>query len=254
MSGSFDRRGQLVIGDGRLLTFLGKKRSGKSIMALSFFMSYPGDRIVIDVAGDDGPSGAGVVDLTGTVEDLPRRWPEHRRGEDGGPMTLRYVPDPGSPTYLEDMDAVVALAMRHGNTCLLIHEMGDLAQSNRTPAHTRRMLRQNRHRRITALMAAPRPQTMDPLVLAQSDVVYVFELMNPHDRRRIAESIGWDPSSFDAAVHDLARHEYLRFDSNEAKPADDGQDLRLLHVDPLPEELVARVERYARGQTAVPTI
>jgi hypothetical protein len=250
VSGSFDDKGRLDIADGRLLSFIGKKRSGKSVMALSYFMSYPGDKIVLDIAGDDGPTGKDIIDLEGNADDLPRKWPDGKR--DGNrPMTLRYTPDAGSSTYVEDMDQVVALAMTHGNCCLLIHEMGDLAQSNRTPPHTRRMLRQNRHRRVTALMCSPRPQTMDPLVLQQSDVVYVFETMNPHDRRRIADSIGWDPRAFDESVHALGPHEYLRFDSNELKPETDAdEDPRLVHFDALPEPLVRRVERYARGQVA----
>lgn len=253
MTGSFDERGRLVIGDGRLICATGKKRSGKSILAMSFFMGYPGDKIVIDIAGDDGPRGDDVLALEGTADELPRRWPDAKR--DGQkPMTLRYVPDPGSPTYREDMDAVVGLAMHHGDCCLLIHEMGDLAQSNRTPAHTRRMLRQNRHRKVTAIMCAPRPQTMDPLVLQQSDVIYTFETMNPYDRKRIAESIGWDPASFDDAVHALGKHEYLRFDANELKPdeadgdGDGGEDPRLVHFPPLPETLVRRVEAYRDGK------
>lgn len=248
MSGSFDKHGRLDLADGRLVTFIGKKRSGKSIMALSFFESFPGDKIVIDVAGDDGPMGAEVLDLKGTVDDLPRSWPDAARDGDR-PMTLRYVPDPGSATYREDMDAVVAMAMRHGRCCLLIHEMGDLAPSNRTPTHTRRMLRQNRHRRVTGLFCAPRPQTMDPLVLQQSDVIYTFEVMNPHDRRRIADSIGWDPASFDEAVHALGPHEYLRFDANELKPdADEDGDPRLVHFDALPPDVVRHTQKYARGQ------
>jgi hypothetical protein len=132
--------------------------------------------------------------------------------------------------------------------------MGDLAQSNRTPAHTRRLLRQNRHRKVTAFMCAPRPKTMDPLALQQSDVVYVFEQMNPDDRRRIADSVGWDPKGFDRAVLDLGPHEYLRFDANEPKPPDDiDEDPRLTHWPALPEPFVRRVQRYAAGQQRADT-
>lgn len=250
MSGSFDDRGALDISDGRIILCVGKKRSGKSILAKLIFQSYPGDKVVIDVAGDDGPMGDGVLTIRGKVDDLPRRWPEEQRDEDK-PMTLRYVPDAGSSTFREDMDAVVGLALAHGlnqrhrgriGCCLLVHEIGVLAPAHRTQPHTMRALMHNRHNALTLVMCGPRPQVVDPLVLQQADVVYVFETMNPTDRKRLAESMGWHPVDFDEAVHDLARHEYLRFDANEMKPDAGEDDLRLVHFPPLPEDVVRTVK------------
>ncbi len=110
------------------------------------------------------------------------------------PMTLRYVPDPGSPTELEDMDAVVGLAMSHGKKTghcgLLVHEVGRLTKGTKTPAHTRRLLMHNRHHHVTAFLMGPRPQDIDTLVLAQADLVYVFEMPNPRDRERVAATVG----------------------------------------------------------------
>lgn len=247
MSGSFDGRGQLVIGDGRIISCIGKKRSGKSVLALMLFRAYPRDRIVIDVARDDGPMGPGIIELTGRVDDLPRSWPEHRR-EDGKPMTLRYVPDPGSATEQEDMDAVVGLAMHHGNCCVLIHEIGRLARSNRTPPHMRRLLNHNRHSKVTAIFCGPRPITIDPLVIAQSDLVFTFDVPNRNDRDRIAENIGWDKDAFSEGVSSLKRHEYLRYDANEEKPDDEdpeAADVRLVHFPALPEESVKATLEWA---------
>jgi hypothetical protein len=249
MSGSFDERGQLDLADGRIILCVGKKRSGKSILAKLIFASYPGDKVVIDVAGDDGPMGEGVVQIHGDVSSLPRRWPEAQRKDDQ-PMTLRYVPDAGSSTFREDMDAVVGLALSHGRRqrdrgkvgcCLLVHEIGVLAPANRTQPHTMRALVHNRHNALTLVLCGPRPQVVDPLVLQQADVVYTFELMNPTDRRRLAESMGWNPQDFDEAVHDLGKHEYLRYDSNELKPDGDEDDLRLIHFPALPEDAVRSV-------------
>lgn len=254
MSGSFNDRGELDIADGRIILAVGKKRSGKSILAKVLFASYPGDKVVIDVAGDDGPAGDGVDELHGDAETLPRRWPEHRRrqGPDNRPlpMTLRYMPDAGSPTFAEDMDAVVGLALSHGRRqhdagrigcALLIHEIGVVAPANRTQPHMRRALAHNRHNHLTLVMCGPRPQVVDPLVVQQSDLIYTFELRNPADRRRLAETMGWNPADFDDAVLNLRRHEYLRFDANEDAPDPgdaEGEDIRLMRFQPLPEDVV----------------
>lgn len=255
MSGSFDKRGNLDIARSPIITCVGKKRSGKSVMGLLWFQQYPGDRVVIDVAGDDGPtaaSGPDVVELHGTVDELPASWPESER-RDERPMTLRYVPDAGSPTFLEDMDAVVGLAMAHGDCMILIHEVGRVAPANRTPPHMSRLLQHNRHRGVSAIMCGPRPQGIDPLVIAQADLTYVFELPNPNDRKRVAETIGWDPGDFDAEVHSLRQWEYLRYDANEDAPdGDTAEDTRLRHYPALPADVVAQVERWAHAGISRP--
>jgi len=249
---SFDRNGDLDPSRGIIVVCVGKKGSGKSVMGLLLFRAYPYDKVVIDVAQDDGPWGPDVIDLHGTVEDLPRRWPEHLRKDDGAPMTLRYVPDPGSPTFREDMDAVIALVMAHGkrtgHCAVLVHEMGRLAPAGQTPPHTSRMLEHNRHHHVTAILCGPRSQDIDPLILMQADLVYTFELQGAADRRRIAENIGWNPREFDAAVDDLGPHEHLRFDANEPKPdSDDADDLRLVHFPALPPDVVTATQRWAKG-------
>jgi hypothetical protein len=251
-SGTFDAAGQLDPRQGVIISCFGKKRSGKTIMADRIFMSYPGDQVILDITGNDGPHGPDVINLTGTVANLPHKWPEWRRQYDRHdrpvPMVLRYVPDAGSPTQAEDMDHVIGLAMAHGNCGILVQEIGVLAPANRTQPHTRRLLMHNRHAGVTAIFCGPRPAGIDTLVLAQSDLVYVFELPSPADRRRIADTIGWDPDEFDQAVHDLGAHEYLRFDSNMIKPADGAPDFRLISCPRLPDHEVAPVMAWAQGQ------
>lgn len=259
MSGTFNSRGELEPSAAALIGCFGRKGSGKSIMALVYLRSWPYDAVVIDVAGDDGPVphklGEGthdVFDMHGTVDELPTKWPEGLRHE-GRPMILRYLPDAGSDTELADMDKMVGLAYHHSDdprpVMLVIHEIGRVAPANRTPPHMRRVLNHSRHRRLTAVFCGPRPQTVDPLVLAQLDLTYVFELQNPADRRRIAETIGWNPADFDAHVDDLGRHEYLRHDAREEKPVtEDEPDRRLVVFEPLPEDVVASTKKWASGE------
>jgi hypothetical protein len=248
---SFDRSGRLDPSRGMIVACVGKKRSGKSIMALTLARSWPRDLVVLDIAGDDGPAGPEVIDLSGAADELPRRWPEWRR-DDRRPMIVRYAPDSGSPTHTDDMDAVVGLAWSHGDCALLVHEMGVLAPANRTPPNVRRVLMHNRHRGLTLIMAMPRPQGVDPLAIAQADLLYVFDLPNKRDRERVAETIGWDTAELTTAVAGLGPHEYLRYDANEPPPAPGQPDRRLMHFPALPADLVAQVQSWAQP-SAVPT-
>lgn len=244
---TFGPRGQIEWGDGRIIVCTGKKRSGKSKLALLWFRQYRGDKVVIDVAGDDGPMGPDVIELTGTVEELPARWPEHLRRDDR-PMILRYVPNAGSKTFLEDMDRVTGLAMSHGDCAILIHEIGRAAPAGRTPPHMAELLQHNRHRHVTAILCGPRPKTIDPLVIGQADLLYVFETRVVADRQRLAETIGWNVQDFAAALDQLGAHEYLRFDANEDAPQPGDKDYRLVHLDALPEDVIVEITRWSQGQ------
>jgi hypothetical protein len=245
--GTLNSRGEIDPAKGVVIVHLGKKRSGKSKMALLWFESYPYDRVVIDVNGTDGPH-RDVIELNGTVDTLPTKWPEHLREQDadGRPkrMTLRFHPDMGSATFLEDVDAVIGMAYRTGHVCILVHEMGLIAPSTKTPPHVKRMLQSNRHRQLTVLLCAPRPKTMNPLVLGQADLVYVFELPNRDDQDTVADAVGWERDDFHKAVNELGAHEYLRADTNENRPEGEGEpDLRLVHAPALPAEVVVQLDR-----------
>lgn len=266
MSGSFADDGSLDVGTGLVISLYGKKKSGKSVMGSMLARSYPGDIVALDVAGDDGPMPppAGgltelvedpVIDLVGSVDELPTAWPEDQR--DGNRrMILRYVPDPGSSTFAEDMDAVVALAYSHGKCCLLVHEMGVVAPANMVQPHMKRVLMHNRHRHLTVIACMPRPKGIDPLVLGQSDLVYAFDVPQAMDCVRIAEVIGWPAQEFAAAVKGLGPHEYLRFDANEPKPdgnaAGTEDDPRLIWFPKLPDDVVKETVAWNNGRRRAP--
>lgn len=243
---SFNARGELDVVRPLIIDCLGRKGSGKSVMARYLFDSYPYDRLVLDVAGDDGPTradlvGQTVVELHGDCSSLPTKWPEHER-KDRERLTLLYVPDMGSPTFIEDMDHVIGLGRSHPRTAILVHEMGILASSNRTPPHTRRLLQTSRHTQTTLIACAPRPLTMDPLVIAQADLVFCFEMPNPDDQKRVADTIGWPREDFVDGMNQLGEHEYLRYDARQARPErPEDPDLRLMHFPALPRDVVASV-------------
>lgn len=248
---TFNAQGQLELARGTIIGCIGKKRSGKSVMALTIAQSWPHDVLALDVAGDDGPMGPDVVTITGPVDQLPTRWPEDMRPEPKKPMILRYVPDAGSSTYLADMDHMIGIAYAHSTednpVLILVHEMGVLAKVHQTPPATRRLLQHNRHRHVTLVYCMPRPKGVEVLVLSQADLLYIFETPNPDDCKHIAATIGWDPGDFTAGVHELGLHECLGFDANVLKPQGDEEDRRLLHYPALPPEVAAATMAWAKG-------
>lgn len=249
---SFNSAGEIDMSNGAIIDCIGKKRSGKSVMASLLMQSFPGDVIVIDPAGDDGPTGPDVVEWRGTVETLPGEFPEYARKQKGQRVILHYVPDPGSPTELQDMDAVVGVAMEHSTkdvpAMLVIHETGRVMPAGRTPPHVRRYLNHNRHRGLVGVNCMPRPKTVDPLVVTQADLLYVFTLPHPDDRKRIAEETGTDPRQLDDALDHLRPHGYLRIDTNWAEAdATDEDDGPVTDWPGLPEDVVRMVKAWTEN-------
>ncbi len=242
MSGSFNEDGVIRIDNGAIITIIGKKRSGKTALGLVLGQDFDGDMIVIDPAGDDGPTGPGVYELRGAVDELPTRFPEHARERPEDRVILHYVPDAGSPTHLQDMDRVVGMAFAHSTkerpAMLIVHESGVLAPVHKTQPHTRRVLNHNRHRGLVCVFTMPRPKTVDPLLIGQADLVYIFELPNADDRDRIAETVGWSKQGLHMDLDEIGPHEYLRFDTNEQKVPAGQKDYRLMWFPALPADLV----------------
>jgi hypothetical protein len=194
----------------------GKKKSGKSYLNRLIFQSWPYDRLVIDVNGNADPG----EDAERITEPLPAKFPAPAAGvgERRRPQSLHYRAHPGSATYREDLDRAVGLALYpQDHRCLLwAGEVGELMPNGRPGPHMRTLLQQNRHYNVTALFDGPRPVFVDPLTIAQSDLVAIFKLPNPSDRRRIAEEIGFPPKEFDAECFKTWRrggHWFLLWDS-----------------------------------------
>ena len=215
------------------ITIVGKKGHGKSEMARVHWESYPFDQAVLDYHHD---FVGRYEDLARLSSPLPDRWPmaDSWIAGEGERSRIGFVPDSGRPDYVDECDRFAGLAYLHGSeerpVMLWIDEIGELAPVHQTQPNMRRILQLGRHRRMTLLMCGPRPVNIDPLVLQQADVVYVFTLPNPADRRRVADTIGWDPREFDEAVHNLPMHGYLRYTA---------ADQELVEFPPLPRELLS---------------
>jgi hypothetical protein len=184
-----------------IILCVGKKRSGKSVAARALWDSWPYDALCIDPTGDARPPGATPLTLP-----LPSKFPD--RGEDGEPVRLWFLPDPGSDTYLDDLDRALGLALYPKDKRVLVwlDEIGELADSSSASSvMQRRLLNQLRHYHASALACGPRPMKIDPLWISQADYVFVYELPNPRDRERIADNIGYPPAKFHEACEETRR-------------------------------------------------
>lgn len=188
------------------VAIFGRKGEGKSEMAGRLWESYPKDRLVIDPTHDVDPRDPEAIVLT----EVPTRWPTDI---DGKRVTIHYKPDPGSPTYEDDLDRAVGLAFRHGDCMVWVDEVGETTSAHKTGPNMKRVLHQGRHNRISPMFCGPRPIDINPLVIAQADYVICYQLPNPDDRARVAKVIGWDLPEFEEAHAHLREHWYLWYDA-----------------------------------------
>lgn len=182
-----------------IISAWGRKGSGKSTFNRRLYESWPWDKIAIDVNGDADPG----PDAERIGLPLPSRFPDAPAGVLGEgprrPRNLHFRADPGSPTYDEDLDRAVGMALfpQQRRTLVWAGEVGEFMPSaHSTGPHMRRLLQQNRHYHATALFDGPRPAHVNPLVIGQSDLVAVYHLPNPDDRERIAKTIGYPAARF----------------------------------------------------------
>lgn len=195
------------------IVIFGRKGQGKTELAWLLWDSAPGDRLVIDVNNDvlknhpeDQPKPVDM--LTGGSS-----WPAHLQDDDEDRLSLRYVPDHAvsEKSYREDLDRAVGMAFSHQGTLLWVDEIGEVAPSGQVGPHTRKALHMGRHQALTIITTSPRPRKVDPLVLAQADVVYLFDLPNPDDQKWVADAIGWDRTELHDEIAALGDHCFLRY-------------------------------------------
>lgn len=179
-----------------IISAFGKKGKGKSAFNREIYTSYPGDKLAIDVNGHAEPG-----EDAEKIDAPARHWPRPEglsTGERRRPRNLHYIADPGSPTYRDDLDSAVGMCLFPKDHPVLMWagEAGEMMPRGVAGPQLSRLLQQNRHYKVSALFDSPRPVWLDPQVLLQSNLVAVFELPNPADRKRIAEIVGLDPTEF----------------------------------------------------------
>lgn len=187
----------------QILTFVGRKGSGKSQAAREIFRAWPGaDRLILDISGDADP-GADLdpIILRGPLDELPRRRDERV------PDTYRWIADPREKAFHELVDRVIGAALfpRARPVVIWVDEMGEVFPVNRTGPNGRLLLHQSRHFNCSGLLCGPRAKGVDPLVTAQADRLTIFDLPNAIDRARIAENIGMQLPLLDNVLDETAK-------------------------------------------------
>jgi hypothetical protein len=198
------------IAHNQVIASFGRKGEGKSALANMLYRNWPGiDRLVIDVSGDDRP-----WERSKHITEAPTKMPA--REDPDVPVDLWYVANPASPTYRDDLDRALRCVLypRDRKTLVCIHEVGEVMPAGQTPGNGRLLLQQGRHFNVSTILCGPRPIDIEPLALQQADEVFLYDLPNPNDRRRIAETIGFPPKVIDEAVEQLrakGSHWFLRY-------------------------------------------
>lgn len=191
------------------IVVVGRKGTGKTVLAKMFWDSWEGDRVLVDMTGDVGRDfpDPHTYDL-----DLvpPHVWPDHLQEPEDTRLSLRYVPDVGDPDWRELLDQLLGLCYSHGDLLIWIDDAGLVLEVGKLGPNGKRILQFGRHQDINLLLTMPRTQTIEVLALSQADVIYSFDLPNVNDRKRLADNIGWDARDVDAANAELEDHGYLR--------------------------------------------
>jgi hypothetical protein len=189
------------------LTSFGKKNSGKSVFSRSFYRSWPGDKLCIDVNGNAGPG----EDAETVPIEVARggKWPARQLqlGERPRPRNLYVRANPMSPTFVDDLDRAVGMALlpQDHTTLLWAGEVNKLMPNGRPGPHLNTVLEQNRHYHVPVIFDGPRPVWLSPTVLMQADLVAVYRLPQVSDRKRIAECIGAEYSTFERVCRETWR-------------------------------------------------
>lgn len=184
-----------------IIVLTGTKGSGKSEAGRVIFDAWPYDRLVLDVTGDARPDDLATIALTAP-------WPAALpTPEDGGRVTAWLRVDPRSPTYVEDQDDAISLALypRSRHCLLWVDEYGQLATAGKILKNTRLALQSSRHYNLSLLLMFPRPRQIPVITLQQADLVFIFRTPNRADRQTLADNMGFPFDRFEIAYAEAMR-------------------------------------------------
>lgn len=229
----------------QIITIIGAKGSGKSVLAAAYCAQYPFDRVVIDPTSD-ALVGPAFRELPST--DLPGRFPVHPEGQQ---VSIVVRPDVGSPTYADDIDRAVGLSYHHPKrrSLLWVDERDEVTSGAKTEPNMKRSLYSGRHVGQTLITCGPRALGMDPKFLLQSDVVIICSsseggaLKSEYDRSHLAKVKGIPRDELDELLDQLGPYEYVRI-TNTPDEA--------VVFPPLDEHIVRQLERGQFGYQVPP--
>lgn len=203
------------------VTCLGKRQFGKSHTARLYFDSYPFDRFVFDPNNGIEPE-ADWITIRRAPDDLAaigleKREVAYPRSSSTEParVTVHYVPILSDPDWREDLDRLVLACFEHQWTCIWVDEVIKAAAANRTLPSMDLVLHQFAHQHLLVLLCGPRSVGIDPLVLTQADLIYLFRLKGISDRKRIADVLGVELAELDVLVNLERFHAVLYRDSDD---------------------------------------
>ena len=205
----------------------GRKGQGKSELAFVLWDSWEGDRVCIDFTTSVGklhpdPETLDLVSGESSTKypftrtsggPLPDSFPNWYRTDDQR-LSLRYVPDHKDPDMVADIDRVIGLWLEQGDILIWLEEAGYYGQANRVPPNYRAVNQMGRHKNVSKIETMPRLMDVDPLIPAQADLIFAFDMPNPDDRKRFAEVAGFNKRDIDEAMNGLEDHGYVRYHAN----------------------------------------
>ena len=195
---------------GHGMVIAGQNGAGKSVLATSIANRW--DRVLVyDPKLDPEslmPNAAVCYGVKAALAALPGR--------------VIYRPRADEIHRIADLfDELVRKVMRLTAHAIVIHELGDLASSDRELApYTSAVFRQRRSLRIPMILVTQRPINIPRLALSESQHAVAFHLVDRQDRARMAEIMG--PEIVDSPVPNDHSFWYR------------GPDLALVRVAPLP--------------------
>ena len=179
--------------------------SGKSTLAKALVLSAAAPRLIID------PNDSDLTELPGAVTFHDPTKATNRKGENWrSAATARFVPT--DPMDLDAYDAMYRWAFVSGPRWIWCDEAGHALPSAGAPKAARVLLTQGRKRSIGHLACHTRPRWVDLNLISQASHVFVFTTPAAQDRRHLADNIGVDAATFEAAHAALAPYGFMWWD------------------------------------------